>query len=112
LPEEQTGREGRHSPDALGFVSPRIVTEVKHRKGTMGAPDVRAFAGGLRNRDNGLYVSTGGFTREARYEADRANHPLTLMDSIDLGKAIVENYDRMDLETRTLLPFKKIYWPV
>jgi restriction system protein len=105
------GKDIIASPDALGFVSPRIVTEVKHRKGTMGAPDVRAFVGGLRNQDNGLYVSTGGFTREARYEADRANHPLTLMDSFDLGKAIVENYDRMDLETRTLLPFKKIYWP-
>lgn len=105
------GKDIIASPDALGFVSPRIVTEVKHRRGTMGAPDVRAFVGGLRNHDNGLYVSTGGFTREARYEADRANHPLTLMDSTDLGKAIVENYDRMDLETRTLLPFKKIYWP-
>ncbi len=111
-PGPDRGKDIVASPDALGFVSPRIVTEVKHRKGTMGAPDVRAFAGGLRNRDNGLYVSTGGFTREARYEADRANHPLTLMDSIDLGKAIIENYDRMDLETRTLLPFKKIYWPV
>ena len=106
------GKDIIASPDALGFASPRIITEVKHRKGTMGAPDVRAFAGGLRHQDNGLYVSTGGFTREARYEADRANHPLTPMDSIDLGKAIVENYDRMDLETRTFLPFKKIYCPV
>ncbi len=78
----------------------------------MGAPELRAFVGGLRNHDNGLYVSTGGFTREARYEAERANHPLTLMDSLELGQAIVDNYDRMDLETRTLLPFKKIYWPV
>jgi restriction system protein len=111
-PGPDRGKDIIASPDALGFVGPRIVTEVKHRKGTMGAPEVRAFAGGLRNQDNGLYVSTDGFTREARYEADRANHPLTLMDSIDLGDAIVENYDRMDLETRTLLPFKKISWPV
>lgn len=105
------GKDIVASPDALGFVPPRIVIEVKHRKGAMGAPDVRSFAGGLRNHDNGLYVSTGGFTREAQYEAERANHPLTLMNSIDLGTAIVENYDLMDLETRTLLPFKKIYWP-
>jgi restriction system protein len=110
-PGPDRGKDIIASPDALGFVAPRIVTEVKHRKGTMGAPDVRAFAGGLRNHDNGLYVSTGGFTREARYEADRANHPLTLMDSADLVEAIMENYDRMDLETRTLLPLKKIYWP-
>ncbi len=100
------------SPDGFGFESPRIIVEVNHRKGSMGAPDIRSFAGGLRHSDKGLYVSTGGFTREARYEADRANYPLTLMDANELSKAIIENYDAMDLETRTLLPMKKIYWPV
>lgn len=106
------GRDIIASPDGFGFQSPRIVIEVKHRKGTMGAPEVRSFVGGLRQNDNGLYVSTGGFTREARYEADRTNQSLTLMDADDLGKAIVEHYDRMDSETRALLPLKKIYWPV
>jgi restriction system protein len=106
------GRDIIASPDGFGFQPPRIVIEVKHRKGAMGAPEVRSFVGGLRQNDNGLYVSTGGFTREARYEADRTNQNLTLMDSDDLGKAIVEHYDRMDAETRALLPLKKIYWPV
>jgi restriction system protein len=106
------GRDIIASPDGFGFQPPRIIVEVKHRKGTMGAPEVRSFVGGLRQNDNGLYVSTGGFTREARYEADRTNQNLTLMDADDLGKAIVEHYDRMDSETRALLPLKKIYWPV
>lgn len=57
----------------VGFQPPRIVVEVKHRKAAMGAPAVRSFVGGLRRNYNGLYVSTGGFTREARYEADRTN---------------------------------------
>jgi restriction system protein len=105
------GRDIIASPDGFGFQPPRIVVEVKHRKGAMGAPEIRSFVGGLRQNDNGLYVSTGGFTREARYEADRTNQNLTLMDSDDLGKAIVEQYDRMDAETRALLPLKKIYWP-
>lgn len=43
-------------------------------------PQVRAFIGGLRAGDRGLYVSTGGFTKEARYEADRANVPVRLLD--------------------------------
>ena len=106
------GRDIIASPDGFGFQPPRIVIEVKHRKGTIGAPDVRSFVGGLRQNDNGLYVSTGGFTREARYEADRTNQNLTLMDADDLGKAIVDHYDQMDSETRALLPLKKIYWPV
>jgi restriction system protein len=111
-PGADRGRDILASPDGFGFQSPRILVEVKHRSGPMGAPSIRSFAGGLRPQDNGLYVSTGGFTREARYEAERSNHPLTLMDSDDLGSAIIEHYDRMDLETRTLLPMKKIYWPV
>jgi restriction system protein len=106
------GRDIIASPDGFGFQQPRIVIEVKHRKGSMGAPEVRSFVGGLRQNDNGLYVSTGGFTREARYEADRTNQNLTLIDADDLGKAIVEHYDRMDSETRALLPLRKIYWPV
>lgn len=60
------GRDVVASPDALGLESPRIVAEAKHRKGAMGAPAVRSFIGGLRAGDRGLYVSTGGFTKEAR----------------------------------------------
>lgn len=110
-PGADQGRDIVASPDGFGFQSPRILVEVKHRKGTIGAPDVRSFLGGLRQGDNGLYVSTGGFTREARYEAHRANHHLSLMDSVDFGKAIMDHYDRMDAEARALLPMKKIYWP-
>jgi restriction system protein len=106
------GRDIIASPDGFGFQPPRIIVEVKHRKGTMGAPDVRSFLGGLRQHDNGLYVSTGGFSNEAQYEANRSNQNLTLMNSDDLCKAIVEHYDKMDAETKTLLPLKKIYWPV
>jgi restriction system protein len=106
------GRDIIASPDGFGFQQPRIVIEVKHRKGSMGAPEISSFVGGLRQNDNGLYVSTGGFTREARYEADRTNQNLTLIDADDVGKAIVEHYDRMDSETRALLPLRKIYWPV
>jgi restriction system protein len=110
-PGADRGRDIIASPDGFGFQAPRIVVEVKHRKGAMGAPEIRAFAGGLRHDNAGLYVSTGGFSREARYEADRANHHVALMDATDLGKAITEHYDNMDTETRTLLPLKKIYWP-
>lgn len=70
--------DGRYviaSPGAPGFESPRIAAEVKRCKGAMGAPTARSFIGGLGASDRGPYVSTGGFTKEARYEADRANGP-------------------------------------
>ncbi|MBB4170428.1 restriction endonuclease [Rhizobium sp. BK538] len=105
------GKDIVASPDGFGFESPRIVVEVKHRKGTMGAPDVRSFLGGRHPQDKGLYVSTGGFTREARYEAERANIPLALMDLDELVKSLLEQYEKLDLETQQLVPLKRIFVP-
>ena len=105
------GRDVVASPDALGLESPRIVAEVKHRKGAMGAPAVRAFIGGLRAGDRGLYVSTGGFTKEARYEADRANIPVRLLDLDAFVRHYVEIYDKTDDDTRSILPLTRIWWP-
>lgn len=99
------------SPDGFGFESPRIVVEVKHRTQPMGAQEIRSFLGGRHKDDKGLYVSTGGFTKDARYEAERASIPLMLLDIDDLLKAIFRNYESMDIDTQKLLPLKKVYWP-
>lgn len=105
------GRDVIASPDALGLESPRIVVEVKHRKGAMGASAIRSFIGGLRTNDHGLYVSTGGFTREARYEADRSNVPMRLLDLDGFVRHYVDVYDKTDEETRDILPLTRIWWP-
>ena len=105
------GKDIVASPDGFGFQSPRIVVEVKHRRGTMGAHEIRSFVGGRHKDDKGLYVSTGGFTKEAHYEAERASIPLTLMDMDELAQTVSEYYDRMDAETRAMLPLIRIYWP-
>lgn len=106
------GKDILASPDGLGLEEPRILVEVKHRQGTIGAPEVRSFLGGLRQNDKGLYVSTGGFTREAKYEAERSNTPLSLVDADLLISLIIQYYDHFDSETKALIPLKKIYWPV
>lgn len=99
------------SPDGLGLTQPRIKVEVKHRSGSMGSQAIRGFLGALRDGDSGLFVSTGGFSREARYEAERATVPLTLIDIDDLANLIVTHYEQFDVEGKTLLPLVKIYWP-
>lgn len=58
-----------------------------------------------------LYVSTGGFTKDARYEAERASIPLALMDLDDLVGAVLEHYEKMDMEAQRLVPLRKVYWP-
>lgn len=105
------GRDILASPDGLGLNEPRIVVEVKHRSGQMGSPEIRSFTGGLRPGDKGLYVSIGGYTREAKYEAERANNPLTLVDADLLVTLIIQYYDDFDTEARALIPLTKIYWP-
>lgn len=111
-PGSDRGKDIVASPDGLGLEQPRIRAEVKHRpKQQMGAQDVRSFIGALRANDRGLYVSTGGFTREARYEAERATVPVTLLDMDDLASLLVQVYEDLDIQTRALLPLTRVYWP-
>ncbi|MFI2812124.1 restriction endonuclease [Microbulbifer zhoushanensis] len=99
------------SPDGLGLTQPRIKVEVKHREGSMGAQQLRSFLGALREGDTGLYLSTGGFTKDARYEAERATMPVTLVDMDDLADLVVAHYENFDLEGRALMPMIRLYWP-
>jgi restriction system protein len=106
------GKDIMASPDRFGFEEPRIVVEVKHRRDQrMGPNEIRSFLGGRHVKDKGLYVSTGGFTQEARYEAERAGIPLTLMDMELLVDSILEHYSAFYQETKRLLPLQQVYWP-
>ncbi len=111
-PGADRGKDIIASPDGLGLEQPRIRVEVKHRsKEPMGAPAVRSFIGALRQNDRGLYISTGGFTREAHYEAERATVPLTLLDLDALVALLLQHYENLDTETRALIPLVRVYWP-
>jgi len=105
------GKDIVASPDGFGFEHPRIIVEVKHRKGQMGSQDIRSFLGGRHKDDRGLYVSTGGFTREALYEADRASIPLAMWTLDHVVRALIEHYDATDAETKRIVPLKRLYWP-
>lgn len=106
------GKDIMASPDGFGFESPRIVVEVKHRSHAIGSQDIRSFLGGRHPDDKGLYVSTGGFSKDAYYEAERASIPVMLMNLDDLVETIVEYYESLDIETKQLLPLKRIYLPI
>lgn len=110
-PGADRGKDIVASPDGFGFEHPRIVVEVKHRKGQMGSQDIRSFLGGRHKDDRGLYVSTGGFTKDAQYEAERASIPLALWTLDHVVRALIEHYDATDAETKRLVPLKRLYWP-
>jgi len=104
------GKDIEASPDGLMLKEPRTLVQVKHRDSRMGAKEVRNFQATLRGR-KGLYVSTGGFSKEANYEAERSSDQLTLIDADGLVQLIIQNYDYFDVETHQLIPLSKIYWP-
>lgn len=110
-PGSDRGKDIVASPDGFGFEHPRIVVEVKHRKGQMGSQEIRSFLGGRHKDDRGLFVSTGGFTKDAQYEADRASIPLAMWTLDHVVRALIEHYDATDAETKRIVPLKRLYWP-
>ncbi|MEN5162529.1 restriction endonuclease [Achromobacter kerstersii] len=110
-PGSDRGKDIVASPDGFGFEHPRIVVEVKHRKGQMGSQEIRSFLGGRHKDDRGLYVSTGGFSKDAQYEADRASIPLAMWTLDHVVRALIEHYDATDAETKRIVPLKRLYWP-
>jgi restriction system protein len=105
------GKDIMASPDGLGLEEPKILVEVKHRSGQMGSKEIRSFIAVLRDGEKGLYVSTGGFSSDAKLEADRSKIPVTLIDSDMLVNLIIQYYDKFDMDTIKLVPLTKIYWP-
>ena len=62
----------------------------------MGSKEIRAFLGGRKAGDRCLYVSTGGFTRDAKYEADRSATPLTVPQIREL---LIDHYEKLDSDS-------------
>ena len=98
-------------PDSFGFERPRIKIQVKHRQGTVGGPEMRSFLGVLRSGDNGLYVSTGGFTRDAILEAQGSREPVKLLDRDDFIRLLLEHYEVLDPEYKAQVPLRKMWVP-
>ncbi len=100
--------------DPLGFESPRIKVQVKQRNQRATAKELREFLATLRQPDIGLYVSTGGFTRDALYEADRAplGVSLTILTRDAFTDFLLEHYERLEPQAQALIPLKKVYVPI
>jgi restriction system protein len=99
-------------PDPLGIQEPRIKVQVKHRPyAATDVNDLRSFLAVLGTRDVGIFVSTGGFTRDARIEArTHETRRLTLLDLGELLDLWIVNYSHVEEAKRTLLPLRPVYY--
>jgi restriction system protein len=96
--------------DPLGAVSPRIKVQVKH-SGQIGRPEIEKFVGAIRGNDIGIYVSSGGFSPEARSEArTHRTHDLTLIDGQELIALWTRYYGAIEERDRNVLPLEAVYF--
>jgi restriction system protein len=97
--------------DPLGTVSPRIKVQVKHRESAASVQEVRQLMGLLqKDGDVGIFVSSGGFTGDAKTTA-RGSH--VHVELIDLDRFIVlwqEFFPKLTDEDKNRLPLIPIYF--
>jgi restriction system protein len=99
--------------DPLGIQGPRIKVQVKRRSDKTTIDGVRSLLALLGEGDAGLFISTGGFTREAEDEARRhEERRVMLVDLKRLFDLWVEHYDRIPEVQRRLLPIRPIYYVI
>ena len=97
--------------DPLGVKGPRIKAQVKRRHDKVAVDGVRGFMALLGDSDIGLFVNTGGFTRDAEDEARRQEkRRIMLLDSKRLFDLWTEHYERIPEAQRRLLPLRPVYY--
>lgn len=95
---EVTGRSGDGGIDGKGVVriggllSFHVLFQCKRYRGTVPASAVRDFRGALVGRaDKGLILTTGAFSKDARFEAQRDGAtPIDLIDGEELAEKLKE----------------------
>lgn len=96
-------------PDALGTQLPRIKVQVKRQQQAVSVEGLRSFMALLGDDDVGLFVCTGGFTRDAETEArTQENRRITLIGLEKLFDLWDAHYDKLTDRARRRLPLRSI----
>jgi len=96
-------------PDALGTRLPRIKVQVKRQQQSVSVDGLRSFMALLGDDDVGLFVCTGGFTKDAETEArTQEKRRVTLIGLEKLFDLWDEHYDKLTDQARRRLPLRSI----
>jgi len=98
--------------DPLGTVHPRIKVQVKHRaQNPATVQEIRQLLGLLqKDGDVGMFVSSGGFTSDAKASALSAHVHMELVDFQRFISLWQDFYDKMSDEDKNLLPLRPVYF--
>ena len=97
--------------DPLGATGPRIKVQVKRWESRVNVEGLRGFLSLLGTNDVGLFVCTGGFTKDAEDHArQQETRRVTLLDADRFFRLWVEHYDHVPEVKRSLLPLRPVYF--
>lgn len=97
--------------DPLGADGPRLKVQVKRQQEKVSVSGVRSFLAVLGENDVGLFVCTGGFTRDAENEArHQEKRRIVLFDAKEFFDRWVEFYDRIPESSRVLMPIRPVWY--
>lgn len=97
--------------DPLGTRPPRIKVQVKRWGQNIDVNGLRSFMALLGEDDVGLFVTTSGFTKDARDEArSQEKRKITLVDLERFFDLWVEHYPKLDDAARRRFPLQPIYF--
>lgn len=97
--------------DPLGITGPRIKVQVKRRADKIDVDGLRSFMALLTEGDVGLFVSAGGFTKNAEAEArHQERRRIMLVDLKRFFDLWVEHYSEIPETKRRLLPLRPVYF--
>lgn len=97
--------------DPLGTESPRIQVQIKHRETSANVQEIRQLMGLLQKAgDVGIFVSSGGFTSDAKSTARSSHIHVELIDLARFISLWQDFYNKMSDEDKSLLPLTPIYF--
>jgi restriction system protein len=98
-------------PDPLGTRLPRIKVQVKRQQTAVNVDGLRSFMALLGDDDVGLFVCTGGFTKDAESEArTQEKRRVTLIGLERLFDLWVEHYKALSEAAQARLPLRPIHF--
>lgn len=110
-PGKDGGIDIMAASDPLATQPPRIKVQVKRQKQAVTVDGLRSFMALLNDDDVGIFVSVGGFTKDARDAArTQEKRRVTLLDSEALFQLWTEYYKHLTDEDRRRLPLKSVYF--
>ncbi len=97
--------------DPFGTQTPRIKIQVKRQKQTIAVDGLRSFMAILSDKDVGIFVSLGGFTKDAQLEArTQEQRRVTLIDLDKFFELWIEYYPHLSESAKQKLPIKPVYF--